>query len=182
LLIALLAGFGLSGTYDNLERIAPAGHGSWRHAEPVNPIVSEGTLEAGRWLRDHSRPNDLVATNVHCLPSDDLKCINLHFSVAAYTERRILVEGWGFSATAHERAAALRTWVGWVPYWRPAVLADNDRAFTEPSAESIGVLRDRYGVRWLFVDGGQSLESGATLRFRSGGCVVYEILRAGEHS
>ncbi len=181
LLIALVAGFGLSGTYSNFARVGPSGtHGTWRHADPVNPIVSEGTLEAGRWLRDHSDPNDIVATNVHCLPSDDPQCVDLHFAVAAYTERRVLVEGWGFSATAHERAAELGTWVGWVPYWRPDVLADNDRAFVAPSPETVGRLRERYGVRWLFVDGGQSLASAATLRFRSGNCAVYEILRPGE--
>jgi hypothetical protein len=178
LLIALLAGFGLSGTVHTFAQVGT--NGTWRHADPVNPIVSEGTRAAGRWLRDHSDPNDLVATNVHCLPSDDTACMNLHFSVAAYTERRVLVEGWGFTATAHERAAALGLWSGWVPFWRPDVLADNDRAFASPSPETVGRLRDRYGVRWLFVDTGQSLDGAATLRFRSGNCAVYEILRPGE--
>jgi hypothetical protein len=178
LLIAFLAGYGLSGTAHNFAQVGA--HGTWRHAVPANPIVSEGTLEAGRWLRNHSDPNDLVATNVHCLPSDDTACTNLHFAVAAYTERRMLVEGWGFTATAHQRAAALDMWSGWVPFWRPDVLADNDQAFSSPSPETVGRLRDRYGVRWLFVDSGQSLEGAATLRFRSGNCAVYEILRPGE--
>jgi hypothetical protein len=182
LIVALLAGFGLATTYSNFRHVADdAVAQGWRHAPPVNPIVSEGTLEAARWLRNHSGPNDLVATNVHCLPAEDTHCLNLHFAVAAYSERRVLVEGWGFSATAHQRAADLNTLAVWVPYWRPDVLADNDRAFATPSASAMDRLRDKYGVRWLFVDQGASLEPFATLRFRAGGCAVYEILRPGEH-
>ena len=182
LIVALLAGFGLATTYSNFRHVADdAVADGWRHAPPVNPIVSEGTLEAGRWLRDHSDPNDLVATNVHCLPAEDTHCLNLHFAVSAYSERRMLVEGWGFSATAHQRAADLNMLAIWVPYWRPDVLADNDRAFATPSASAMDRLRDKYGVRWLFVDHGASLEPFAALRFRGDGCAVYEILRPGEH-
>jgi uncharacterized membrane protein YgcG len=153
LLIALLAGFGLSGTVTNFGRLVhEASSAGWRHATPRDPIVTPGTLEAGRWLRDHSDPNDIVATNAHCLPPAGPRCVNLRFAVAAYTERRVLVEGWGFTATAHERAAALHTWVGWVPFWRPDVLAANDEVFTRPTAAAVARLRDRYGVRWLFVD------------------------------
>jgi hypothetical protein len=121
-----------------------------------------------------------VATNAHCLVVTVERCTNLHFSFAAYTERRMLVEGWGFTTTAHVRAAELRTWVGFVPYWRPDVLAANDAAFTSPTTETVRHLRDRYGVRWLFADESQPgysarLGEFATLRYRSGSCAIYEL-------
>src|SRR5581483_118611 len=113
-------------------------------------------------------------------------CVNLHFAISAYTERRVLVEGWGFTAHAHERAAELGAWVGAVPYWRPDVLAANDAAFTTPSVETVSRLRDRYRVRWLFVDetAGSSAELGrfAELRYRAGHCAVYLVLRPGERA
>jgi hypothetical protein len=186
LVIALLAGFGLASTYSNLSRVVreSAAQG-WREVVTRESIVTAGSREAGRWLRDHSDPDDLVATNAHCLTTAIAEgCVNLHFAVAAYTERRVLVEGWGFSARAHERAEALGTWVGTVPYWRPDVLAANDAAFDTPSVETVSRLRDRYGVRWLFVDetAGVSGELWrfAELRFRAGDCAVYQVLRPGE--
>jgi hypothetical protein len=66
-----------------------------------------------------------------------------------------------------------------VPYWKPETLAANDAAFTVPSADTMAALRDRYGVRWLFVDGTRPhsprLAEFAVLRHRSGDCSVYEL-------
>ncbi|WP_238008302.1 hypothetical protein KZZ52_58485 [Dactylosporangium sp. AC04546] len=183
LTIALLAGYGLNTTAENYNVIARDSRAQgWRNVVQGTQIVSEGTLEAGRWLREHSDPTDLVATNAHCLVLEAGKCSNLHFSMTAYSERRMLVEGWGFSTTAHEEAARLGLWVGYVPYWKPEVLADNDAVFKDPTAENIATLRDRYGVKWLFVDesqGGVSpkLLTLATERYRSGPCVVYQLAR-----
>ena len=182
LVIALLAGFGLATTYSNFARVARESSTSgWRNVVQGIPLVTEGTLEAGRWLRDHSAPDDVVATNAHCLRLwSNETCTNLHFSMAAYSERRMLVEGWGFTSTAHVRAAELRIWVGLVPYWEPEILAANDAVFNAPSAANVAVLRDRFGVRWLFVDETQGhpsprLPDFVTLRYRSGVCAVYEI-------
>ncbi|GAA0716823.1 hypothetical protein Drose_36860 [Dactylosporangium roseum] len=183
LVVALLAGYGLNTTVQNFYLVLRESrqHG-WRDVIHGSPLVSEGTLEAGRWLRDHSSPDDLVATNAHCVTLEG-RCSNLHFSMTAYSERRMLVEGWGFSTTAHEEAARLDTWVGHVPYWKPRILADNDAVFEDPSPETVDVLRDRYRIRWLFVDETQSdvspaLSTFATERYRSGVCVVYELPRS----
>jgi hypothetical protein len=185
-IIALLAGFGLATALYNYERIArDSVKDGFRNVVNGQPLVSQGTLEAGRWLRDHSNPDDLVATNAHCLVVwPDRPCTNLHFSLAAYSERRMLVEGWGFSTRAHELSAETGIWDGYVKYWKPEVLADNDAAFASPSAGTIDLLRDRYGVHWLFVDESQSrvsplLGDFATLKFRSGDCAIYEVPSAG---
>jgi hypothetical protein len=180
LLIALLAGFGANTAAQHFALIAQESRQSgWRDVVRDPRYISEGTLEAGRWLRDHSDPDDLVATNAHCLFYEG-RCSNLHFSMTAYSERRMLVEGWGFATTAHEEAARLGAWVGAVPYWRPDVLAANDAVFADPGEANVRFLRDRYRVRWLFVDETQStvsphLATFARFRYRSGVCAVYEL-------
>jgi hypothetical protein len=183
LVIALLAGFGLATSVSNFAHIVHDGRSTgWRHTEPVEPIVTEGTPEAGRWLRNHSDPDDLVATNAHCLPWPGEYCTNLHFSVTAYSERRVLLEGWGFTGTAHDQAAAQHLWVGYVPYWKPEVLAANDAVFATPTSGTVSALRDTYHVKWIFVDETVSRPAFgllATLRFHSGYCAVYELPTSG---
>jgi hypothetical protein len=182
LIIMLLAGFGLSTAVGNYYlMIHDSETDGWRKVINGQQLVSKGTLQAGRWLRDNSSPNDLVATNAHCLMlAPGQPCSNLHFSMSAYSERRMLVEGWGFTNKSLQLATEQGIWYGWVKYWKPDVLADNDAAFANPSTQTIDRLRDRYGVRWLFVDtsqGGVSPDLGkyATLRFSWGDCAVYQI-------
>jgi hypothetical protein len=180
LIVCLLAGLGTATAYSNVSRVVreSSAHG-WREVVVSDPIIANGTREAGRWLRDNSGTGDLVATNAHCLPAKADECLNLHFSVAAFTERRVLVEGWGFTTRAHARADELDTPDVYVPYWNPGLLAANDAAFNAPSAAALADLRDRYGVRWLFVDGTQRhsprLAEFAILRHQSGDCSVYEL-------
>ncbi|MEV0566728.1 hypothetical protein [Dactylosporangium sp. NPDC050588] len=182
LVVALLAGFAINTTFQNYYQVLwDSNHAGWKNVVNAKGevIVSKGVLEAGRWLRDHSDPDDLVATNAHCQLWNK-ECSDLHFSMTAYSERRMLVEGWGFTTTAHVQAERLGMWVGSIPYWRPEILADNDAAFSSPSPQTVGILRDRYGVRWLFVDESQNnvspqLSTFATERYRSGVAVVYEL-------
>ncbi|HEX8628322.1 MAG TPA: hypothetical protein VF755_09145, partial [Catenuloplanes sp.] len=124
-----------------------------------------------------------VATNAHCRPPTANPCDNRHFWVSASTERRVLVEGWGYTSTVHRIAIETGTWYVHVPFWDAALLADNDRAFAAPSAATIGLLRDRYGVRWLLVHRPTARQSPtaqlgqfARLRFRSGECEVYQLV------
>jgi hypothetical protein len=160
----------------------------WRDVElkfskQTAPVIPDGAAEAGRWLRGHSDPDDLLATNLHCQPRRDA-CHNLHFWVAAYTERRVLVEGWGYTPTANEHALEAGIPQSAVEFWDKQRLADNDAAFTSPSEQTIGLLRDKYGVRWLFVDRrdayplpppSPAIGEHAVLRFTAGDCAVYEV-------
>jgi hypothetical protein len=134
-------------------------------------------VPAGRWLRDHSDPNDLIATNAHCYSVSP--CDNRHFSISAYTERRVLVEGWGY--TARSIAESVHEGIDFanVGYDKPDLLAANDAAFTRPSAATVDNLRDRYGVRWLVVEqrtgSAVDLSPFATLRWRSAHYAIYEL-------
>ncbi|MBE3013297.1 hypothetical protein IL992_29550 [Microbispora sp. NEAU-D428] len=146
-------------------------------AGPVTePSVPRGALAAARWLRGHSNPDDLVATNDHVRWADPNSCDSRHSWVSALTERRVLVEGWAYTAKNWDR---LRPGQGpeCTRFWDIARLRSNDAAFLTPSPESIRRLWTDYGVRWLFSDerhAGQMARY-ATVRFRSGDTAVYQI-------
>lgn len=183
LVLAALLGCGAESAVH--DRLAPpiwtALHTSWRDTSGWPILVSRGTLEAGRWLRDHSRPEDVVATNAHCLlPTTAGPCLNLHVSISAFTERRVLIESWGYTDRALQATREFGTQGVNTPFWDPELLAANDAAFSAPSAAVIGTLHDRYGVRWLFVDravrpASADLGQYATLRFTDADCAVYEV-------
>jgi hypothetical protein len=143
-------------------------------------LIPADGIEAARWLRANSSPDDLVATNMHCLaPPPATPCDARHFWVSAYAERRILVEGWDYTATSNARYVPgynVRTG----PFWDPALLALNDAAFTDP-ASGVPALRATHPVRWLFADLQQadeaSLGLAAVERFRAGRFAVYEVAR-----
>ncbi|MET8051016.1 hypothetical protein ABZU75_25780, partial [Streptosporangium sp. NPDC005286] len=166
-------------------RVLPVGEGppGTRTFAEVPPVAVQavplGALEAGRWLRAHSDPDDLVATDAHCRWGYEDPCDTRQFWVAALSERRVLAEGWTYTAAnmSHWRPGFPPEYL---PFWDGERLALNDAAFRAPSATAIRRLRERYGVRWLFVDErhtGQTSRIGdfAELRFRSGDCAVYRI-------
>jgi hypothetical protein len=151
--------------------------------EPVSarPPWPAGTRSAAAWLREHSDPDDLVATNAHCRRTKAVACDNLHFWFAAFSERRFLLEGWGYTPTANRLQTETGVAGNAIRYWDPDRLAANDAAFHRPGADTVGVLRDTYRVRWLFVDlddkavRSDLLAEHATLRYRRGMVAVYRL-------
>ncbi len=116
--------------------------------------LPKSRVDAARWVRDHSDPDDIVATNAHCISGDVPRtCDSRSFWLSAYAERAVLVEGWGFAPRYGGD--------GLHPFWDPALLALNERAFTAPTEADLAELRDRHGVRWLVVDRVVSLEAPA---------------------
>lgn len=142
--------------------------------------ISNDGITAARWLRANSDPGTLVATNLHCQALMDSvdTCAARHFWVSGFSERRVLVEGWAYTASAN---AAVKSGTSdrLERYWDVALLRANDAAFTTPSTASLDELRDRYGVQWLFADLRLADENGlgsqADLRFRSGSYAVYHL-------
>ncbi|MFU8872992.1 hypothetical protein [Micromonospora sp. SL4-19] len=130
-------------------------------------------VEAARWVRDHSSPDDVVATNSHCQTVSAAGCDSRTFWVSAYTERSVLVEGWAF--------APRMVGQGWTaPFWDSERLRLNDVAFAAPTPAGLAELRDRYGVRWLVADRTVAAESPALadlaeLRFRNKRVSVYRL-------
>jgi hypothetical protein len=129
-------------------------------------------VEAARWVRDNSSPDQVLATNAHCRAvGGDGVCDARSFWLSAYSERRVLVEGWLFAPRVSE--------TGEQAFWDPALLALNDEAFTAPTPPVLEALRAR-GVRWLVVDRALGRESPALpelarLRYDNGRDAVYEL-------
>lgn len=176
--LALVTGTGLPNTVRETSAFATSlANGTQAELIPTYaPPIPPGALTAARWLRDHSSPDDVVATNRHCRYRSPFGCETRHFWISAYTERRVLVEGWGYTSDAMKHGKDFF----YSPFPDPDLLAINDRAFTNPTRESLSALRDRFNVRWLFVDQRYDLPSPylgrfVPLRFRSGDCLVYEI-------
>lgn len=138
-----------------------------------NIPLAAAQVEVARWVRDHSDGDDVVATNRHCWRIVGRStCDSRTFWLSAYSERRVLVEGWGFAPRV---TGAYRT-----PFWDPALLAANDAAVSAPTAEGLRDLYVNHGVRFLVVDRAQEPESPelanlATKVYDSGSFAVYQL-------
>lgn len=173
-LLAMAVGLGLlrvPGTFRVVADIRPP-----PAVSPAQASIGRGGIAATTWLRDHSAVDDLLATNAHYLRPGGND--NRHFWLAALAERRVLVEGWGYTPQTGSRTAADSTSF-YVPFWDQALLRGNDLAFTDPSAATLAYLSERK-VSWLFVDDRfpvdlTGLRTVADLRFHSGRYWVFRV-------
>jgi hypothetical protein len=140
----------------------------------INTPLPRSRVEAARWVRDRSSPDDVIATNSHCRSVHNDRCDARLFWLSAYSERRVLVEGWAFAPRVASSG-------GYVRFWDQDLLRRNDAAFTAPTADGLRELRERHGVRWLVVDRSNGaaespdLRTLARLRFDNGRVAVYEV-------
>ena len=183
ILAAVLAAPVMSGTWvfhymaDEL-----TGAGPIRNVTVIKPTVPRGGLTAARWLRDHSDPGDLVATNSHCpVVFTRTNCDSRDFWVAAYAERQVLVEGWSYTEPALSSGGLFDGILAYSKFWDPALLAENDAIFRSPTAASVADFARTHRVRWLVAVNNKNLSPDldryATLRYRSGDVRVYELPR-----
>jgi hypothetical protein len=155
---------------------------SMRSLPSVNPTAefAQGGIAAARWIADHSQPDDIVATNVHSRFPKSPKCDKRSFWVAAFTERRVVVEGWGYTEASNEAKAlgGCRN----VP--NPPALKVNNAAFRRPSVRTVDRLVKRYDVSYLFVSkayqadvaGLRSLPSVLRLTYHNANYLVFKVL------
>ncbi len=146
----------------------------------VRQIPDGGEL-AARFVRDHSRPGDVVATNAHCAPAYDASCDTRAFWLSAYSERRVLLEGWSYTPSANALAALGGPGIFDRPFRDPALQYANDVVFTHPARSRLEILRNQYGVRWLVLDrkvapAPAALGRLVQQRFTAGSVVVYELV------
>jgi hypothetical protein len=145
-------------------------------------------MEAARWLRDHSAPSDVVLTNALCRNGATVvsACDNRNFWVTAYSERRTLVSGWGYTNRANRethRDAPLQQ----QPFWDQERLAQVQTFLAHPTDEAAERLR-ALGVRWVLaapshepVDRAR-LAHVASLEHVAGKFAVYSLGPAGQSS
>ncbi|GAA0571213.1 hypothetical protein [Kribbella sandramycini] len=119
--------------------------------KPLSGGATTAEADAARWLRENSNPDDLVATNAHCIVQRDGMCDSRHFWIAALSERRVLLEGWAYTSQANRTALINNANPVQVPYWNREVMVANDAAFKAPSEAAMQRLRSA-NVRWLFAD------------------------------
>lgn len=176
--VVAIAGAGLVSPVRLLLGWEPPPSGVTADASPGQ--IHSSQLRALRWLRDHSDTDDVVATNLHCRDVISRSCDHRHFAVAAYTERRVLVEGWAYTDRA------IRSWdpggdthFAREPFWDQELLELNDGFIREPTADGAARLYE-LGVRWLVVDSrprhAVSLAPYAEERRTATGLTVHELI------
>jgi hypothetical protein len=145
-------------------------------------LVLSGEMAAAAWLDDNAGRDDVVATNVHCIPIDwTLSCDSRAFWVAGLGGRRTVIESWGYTdeAVAQDGVNGERYFKQPAPDLMRYIL--NQRVFAHGQPEDVAELKRLYNVKWLFADdraaGGRSanLAEVATLRFSSGPVSIYEL-------
>ncbi|NEA35656.1 hypothetical protein [Streptomyces sp. SID13031] len=144
----------------------------------LGPTKSQA--DAAIWLRDHAAPGELIATNAHCAMKNTMGCDARHFWISALSERHVLIEGWAYTNTLNDLVAGTGMGPNSLPFWDQPRLAENDIVFLAPTRDNLRVLREKYGVRWLYADPTQTIVSStlnslATLRFRAPDALVYEL-------
>ncbi|WP_112241455.1 hypothetical protein [Kribbella monticola] len=184
--VAALLGLTVSPTIASLQRFANPGGSTYESIAP-------GGIEAARFIRRQSGPDELIATNIHChRPTStvaggglsvgkraDQRCHSGSFWIPGYAERRVLVEGWAYTAKANNHADTSSEAL-YSPFWDQEKLRLNDAAFTTPTREGLATLHTKYGVNWLFADSRvnpipDTLSKLAELRFHSGTVSVYQL-------
>lgn len=142
--------------------------------------VTSAEVQAAWWLRANSKQSELVATNVHCLEGvEKTYCDARAFWVGGFTERPVLIEGWGYTDAAHEQHGVGGRRYANQPFDDAALFSTNERVFADPTKSGIEELRSR-GVRWLFADlrRGQVSSVLGTLvteRFRNTDVAIYRL-------
>ena len=154
--VAMVMGLGLPFAVDLAIQTAQAPRpAAFEAPPPAAATIGAGGVPAARWLRAHSEPGDLVATNAHCrgrAGGSRRLCDARMFWLAGYSERQVLVEGWTYSPRTPERADLFDRPICCLPFWDGRTLRDNDDAFRHPSSATVRRLRDEYGVEWLVLD------------------------------
>lgn len=116
------------------------------------PAIAPGGITAARWLRDHSDPDAIVATNSHCRFPAPQRCDHRAFWISAYSERQMLLEGWSYTSRSAAEAAKQGKSVPFMSFWDHELLMENERAFWQPTRARLDRLKKVHHVSWLFVD------------------------------
>ncbi|WP_250002361.1 hypothetical protein [Actinoplanes sp. M2I2] len=145
-------------------------------------LVLREEMIAAEWLDDNAGRDDIVATNVHCIPIDwTQSCDSRAFWVAGLGGRRTVIESWGYTdeAVAQDGVNGERYFKQPAPDLMRYLL--NQRVFAHGQEEDVAELKRLYNVKWLFADdrapGGinGNLAEVADLRFTSGPVSIYEV-------
>jgi hypothetical protein len=144
--------------------------------------VTEAEMRAALWLEREAGPDDMVATNVHCLPIKAKLCNARAFWVAGLGGRRTLVESWGYTDRTVAANGVNDQKYFFQPAPEPELFALNQRVFTTGDPADVARMRNEYAVRWLFADkaagpvANSALKAaGARVVHQQGTVIVYRL-------
>ncbi|WP_433828163.1 hypothetical protein ACQP2E_01885 [Actinoplanes sp. CA-015351] len=146
-----------------------------------NVAVTAAEMRAALWLQKNAGENDLVATNVHCMPMSNKQCNARAFWVAGLGGHRTLVESWAYTDRTVAANGVNDLKYFFQPAPDPEVFALNQRVFAKGDPADVARLRDEYGVRWLFADTRASkvaitaLKSSAQVVHQRESVVIYRL-------
>lgn len=130
----------------------------WAEHDKGDAGMTDESVAAARWIRDHSDTDTIVATNRHCISGQVFPgtgkvnaCDVVSFWVSAWSERRVLVEGWGYANQAVNAEAQNGRSYASQPFWDQPLLAANDGFFESPSKQEAAVLC-RHGATYALLD------------------------------
>jgi hypothetical protein len=135
--------------------------------------VTRGEIEALRWARNNTSRTDVLGVNnqmAGALPS--------YFSYSAFSERRIFLEGWLYTPSSYKNYD-LVLHQNTTPFAERQKL--NRAVFENADADALRVMREKYGVSFLFVDKKNAttpinLPAGLQKRFANADAEIYQIL------
>ena len=139
--------------------------------------VTPDLYRALEWVRDETPDDAVVAVNSHLTEIGPFE-----FVYGGFGERRVYLEGWGYSARSREigygDVAAGRQ----IPF--PRRLALNEAVFEQGSRRAMRTLARRHGVRYLIVDevngypaDPDAIGAVAEVAYRGDGVIVFELPR-----
>jgi hypothetical protein len=115
----------------------------------VGPGLSPNYYEGLRWIRAHTSDDAVLA--VDNLQTPETKTYGpLYFYVAAFAERRTLMQGWEYSAEASTLGFTAVQNLEAQPF--PGRIALQNAVFRHGSAAALQQMESRYGVTTLVVD------------------------------
>jgi hypothetical protein len=145
LVSAALLGVGALATpFDNLKPALTSRAGA---QVSLGKTMSPELYRALTWIRDQTPTDAIVAVNNQWI--DPANTVPLEFTYSAFSERRVFLEGWGYSQRTRELGFD-RVLGGLNPFADRLEL--NRSAFSEADPAALGELAADYGVGYLIVD------------------------------
>lgn len=145
--------------------LSPVGGSPQAVREPAAAVIRGGRLPtepdafaAGAYVRTHSSPSDVVATNLYCRYDRYSRnhrgrhCDPRNFVASALTERHTLVGGWAYADRIVGSPIAATVLYRNLPFWDQALLAQQYSSFARPTRSLLDYLYRHHHVRWLYVD------------------------------
>jgi hypothetical protein len=129
--------------FDNLRAAVENAPGGASLGKPMSPGLYRGLT----WIRDNTPTDSVLAVNNQWIDAADT--VPLEFNYSAFGERRVFLEGWGYSQRTRELGYAMVV-AGANPF--AGRLAVNESAFADADPRALLIMAREFGVDYLVAD------------------------------